>query len=255
MSDPLRWSGPCVGLRSFGKSLVLAFLASVSLVSAPVFAGNIVADRAASTSGLGRFTGQIMVTNQRAMSALVTVTLTNTSPASNGGYITGFVLNDPATDLGGNIKGISNFTTTNSDFVLLGGPTLTQGISAAPFGSFAFGAALGGNWLGGGNPTGGIGVGESATFTFNVTGDHLENLSDTSLESAMSTGGALSAFFDVRFRGFDNSGSDKVPAAVNEIPIVPTPEPTTMTLSGSGLVLLLGYAWRKRRPVRAQQSS
>jgi PEP-CTERM motif len=238
--------------RSGWGRVFRAMLAIAPFLTSSALAGNIAGNTSASTGGLGNFTGQITVSDQTATSAVVTVTLTNTSPASNGGFITGFVLNNPGTDSGGNITGITNYSTTNSQFVLLGGPSYSNSVPASPFGSFDFGAALGGQWLGGGRPNGGIGVGQSDTFTFTVTGNLLLNLADTSLESANSTGGSSSSFFDVRFRGFKNEGSDKVPAMVTDSPVVPTPEPTTLSLGGLGLVMLLGYGWRQRRTETAR---
>ena len=171
-----------------GRSLLtaLAFLALLSSTATPSDAGLITSYSGASESGLGSFTGSIVVTDNTATAATITVMLTNTSPVANGGYITAFAFNDPGTAGGGDITGVSSFTATDPDgggsgvaFTLLGGPTFSDSINASPFGSFYIGASLpGGDFQGGGgNPNQGIGVGESATFTFNVTGTGLLNLS------------------------------------------------------------------------------
>ncbi|MEJ7640277.1 MAG: hypothetical protein WKF75_20505 [Singulisphaera sp.] len=155
--------------------------------------------------------------------------LINTSPATNGGYITAFVLNDLGTASGGDINNVASFTATDPDgagsgqpFALLSGSTSSISIKASPFGVFDIGASLSGGdfYGGGGSPSQGIGVGESATFTFNVTGTNLLNLSQASLEAALSDGlGGRNSFFVVRFRGFQNDGSDKVPAMPDDAPL------------------------------------
>src|SRR5262245_58562546 len=57
----------------------------------------------------GRFTGSVEVKNQTTTSAVIEITLTNTSPVANGGYITGFAFNNPGLDAQGNISGVNSF--------------------------------------------------------------------------------------------------------------------------------------------------
>ncbi len=138
------------------------------------------------------------------------IDLTNTSTASNGGYITGFLLNLPI-----NVS-FSNATTNSNLQALL--PT-NGSFAGSPFGSFDYGFALGGNFLGGGKPSKGIGVGDTAHFEFsNFTGfpSGFELWTNQEMENFLldnaSTQAPEDTSFIARFRGFEDGGSDKVPA-------------------------------------------
>ena len=130
-------------------------------------------------------------------SASVSVLLTNTTLLANGGFITGLAVNpDPAA------TGLVFNSCTNAAFLNCGSP-----VSAAPFGNFVAGAALGGNWLGGGSPNAGIAIGASATFNFTISGS----------AALLGTMTAADVFNDendraliVRFRGGEGGWSDKV---------------------------------------------
>ncbi len=130
----------------------------------------------------------------------LTISLTNVAPAPNGGFLTGLAFNIVSADSGATA---SLFSKTNASFL-----GMTH-VNTAPFGTFDAGAALGGNWTGGGNPSPGIAVGSSATFVFNITA------SDASTRHAADFLGSGSEELALRFRGFENGGSDKiqVPAA------------------------------------------
>jgi hypothetical protein len=52
-------------------------------------------------------------------------------------------------------------------------------------------------------------------------------------------------FFLVRYRGFTNGGSDKVPADAGGI--VPVPEASSMVLASVGMLGLVGLGRRNRR--------
>ncbi len=226
----------------------LAFVALLALPATTSNAGLISSNTGASESGLGSFTGSIGVSNNTATTATITVMLTNTSPLANGGFITAFAFNDPGTASGGDIERVTGFTATDPDFDLLGGPVVSDSIKAVPLGDFDIGASISGDFLGGGNPNPGLGVGESATFTFNVTGTNLLNLSQASLEAALTDGsGGRSSFFAVRFRGFEDGGSDKVPAEPDDVVVSAVPEPGTITMALIGSIPLGLTAWRRRR--------
>ena len=130
-------------------------------------------------------------------SANVSVFLTNTTLLANGGFITGLAVNpDPGA------TGLVFNSCTNAAFIDCGSP-----VSAAPFGNFVAGAALGGNWLGGGSPNAGIAIGASATFNFTISGS-------AALLGAMTAEDVFNEEDDralvVRFRGGVGGWSDKV---------------------------------------------
>jgi len=200
-----------------------------------------IGDIANSTEGLGNFEAELIYNPASSTNAAIEINLKNTSPEENGGYITAFLLNNPLNS----ITGIPSWTTTDSDFNRL---FVNDGLKGAPYGYFDFGASLGTNvnseFADGGNPAQGIAVGDTETFTFNLVGTGLDGLTEDSFVNALSQGtgaGYEGQFFAVRFRGFENDGSDKVPGQTdgNGDPI---PEPATLFLFGPAL---LGLAWRQ----------
>lgn len=151
---------------------------------------------------------------------IVTITLTNTSPAINSGFITAVAFNlAPGTV-------INNFTTTNANYALFGpAPTGWTG-SVSPDGSRThLISATGNDYNGGGNPSGGAGTGASVTFTLTLAS--LNGNTEASIFNSML----------IRERGFQDGGSDKDP-------LTQVPEPASMFLLGTGL---LGAAAGLRR--------
>lgn len=149
----------------------------------------------------------------------LTITLANTSPAANGGYITASAFNIGTAQL---LAG--SFSTTDSDFGLFGST------SVSPYGTRdTLISSTNGQWLGGGFPGNGIGVGQTATFSLSFAS--LGNLTEQSvLDSSL-----------VRFRGFVDGGSDKdvtTRVAMSEIGSLPL---LVLGLTG------LGVLWRRRR--------
>lgn len=140
------------------------------------------------------FMGSLEYTFNGGSDGVLTVSLTNSSDASVGGFLTGFVFNMDSAD---GAASISLSSASNASF-------LDTGIeSASPFGTYDAGAALGANWTGGGSPSAGIGIGQSATFDFAIFASDASSLSASSfLTSGMD--------FAVRFRGLSNDGSDKL---------------------------------------------
>jgi hypothetical protein len=216
-------------MRLGSKLLMITALAALLI---PVAA---MADTISGTGALGSFSGSIDYVANTSTSATLTITLENTSPVANGGYITAFVFNNPG--------GVSSATlsTSSGSWNLLFGSNNVQG---APYGKFDIGASTGGGFEGGGAPQGGIAVGNSVTFTFTFSGTNLDQLTTADFLSTLSTGtGAGQGYeaFVVRFRGFKNGGSDKVPGT----PGNPVPEPSSLLLMGSGLTTIAGMIRRK----------
>jgi hypothetical protein len=252
-------------VRLCRRLIAAALLGGTSFVATPDTAqGAFVADSMvtitgdSSTSGPGYFSGTVAVDNISPNTAVIQITLTNTSPVANGGYITAFAFNDPNSSGKGNISTVTSFTQSyaplgnppDSQMTLIGGPTYTNTISGSPYGSFDIGAATGGDFLGSGSPLPGIEVGQTGTFTFTVSGTNLDKLTAAGIMSTLSQGGNQSAALLVRFRGFANGDSDKVVAGVNGPPVVPqetVPAPPGVLLGLIGLGgCLLGRAFRRR---------
>jgi len=198
------------------RSIITAALVSTCVTTAGVAKADFVeltSDSAHSTEGLGSFSAKLELVD-----SLLTLTLSNTSPTANGGYLTGFVFNGAGGATASLNLGLSSANV--SKFVDLG-PTE----AANPFGHFEFGAALGGNWSGGGSPKKGIGDGETGTFVFNV-GD-TDTSSPLSVYDFVTDGGVGASNehfgygFLVRFRGFEDGGSDKVPGLFTKPPMDP----------------------------------
>lgn len=177
--------------------------ASVFACAAPALAGAdlvpFVGLPAFSTEGLAEYSGTVEYTPTGPTTGDLVVTLTNDTAMPLGGFMTGFLF-----------KIVSSDPAAYADFVSSDYPAFEQsGLSAAPFGSdFDGGAAVGGDWEGGGDPSGGVPAGMTGTFTFAVFA------SDAAFLSAADfiNGGANPPGFVARFRGLENGGSDKVPA-------------------------------------------
>ena len=171
---------------------------------------------------LGAFTGSMEWDYSGGIQGFLNVSLTNTSPAENGGYLTGFVFN-VAHNL--DLKVVYDEAHAQWDDI--------ADVDANPLGTFDHGAAIGGNWLGGGQPWGaGIGVGQTFVFQFDVRGsaDLLASMTAHDFFDESDGWG-----FAARFRGFDDEGSDKVTASL--------PAPGAVALLGLGA---LGARRRRR---------
>lgn len=198
------------GMAGSAAAACVACVASASIVSY---------DSNTGIEGLGSFSGSTEWTHVGGNVGVVVVTLTNTSAVENGGFLTGFAFN-----VAPQVKMAYDEGRAGWDGVFE--------VSASPLGDFDHGAALGGDWLGGGSPVLGIGVGQTFVFRFDVRGE----------ESLLATLTAHDFFdetegwgFAARFRGFADGGSDKVTASL--------PSPGALALLALGS---LG-AFRRRR--------
>ncbi len=190
----------------------------------------IMSDGANSTEGLGSFTGSVdYVFDSDADLGLLTITLTNTSDPDNGGFLTGFLYNI-----------VNDDPNTSATLVSASHPyeqATDNGLSGQPFGNpFDAGAAIGGAFLGGGDPTAGIAIGDTGIFGFEIMAFDAADL--TALNFLV--GGLYDFNFIVRFKGFDDGGSNKVPATI-------VPLPSALAWGGFGLVAVMFGAGRVRR--------
>lgn len=183
-------------------------------------------------SALSSFTGSLTYSFLNATHAIISFVLNNTSSAVTGGYMTGFLYNNP----GNNITGVS-LSSSNSNFTVIGGPTFQNGIDALSFGRFDIGTSSGGV------ATHGIAPGTSATFDFSLTGAALDTLNEWSFVNEFSSGSSKGEqFFNGRFNGFFSfpSLTDKVPGTV-------TPEPFSGALFLIGSAALAGRSLRRKK--------
>ncbi len=199
------------------RSCAVALVAAVGVASQASAGTLLFADIASSTEQTGAaFSAALDYQFNGGSNGTLTIDLTNTTPGSVGGYITGLVFNFGTTDP----AAVAILESTTQ-----AGFTDAQMVNAAPFGNpFIGGAALGGNWLGGGSPNGGIPIGGSATLTFAINALDAAALTDASFLD-----GPFDHNFIVRFRGLADGGSDKVPA-------VPSPGASALAIGALGMI-------------------
>ena len=209
------------------RFLLLAAIAALML--APSIAGA-VPIAIGGTGVLGSFSGTF---DYDPTTSTVDIVLNNDS--ATAGFLTAFLFNIP---LGADVTA-ATFTSSNVNFGLLGDDDdFDNGESGAPFGQFDIGASTGSSFEGGGSPALGIPQLGSATFQFVLTGTGLGALTAQDFLSTLSVppgdGEGVQGFV-VRFRGFPDNGSDKVPNGGEPPPI---PEPGTLSLPGLGIASL-----------------
>lgn len=204
--------------------MILAAAAATALVGTTASAQvlTFTGDIAGSSERTGaNFSGQVEYVHLSGNDGRLTIDLTNDSPVAVGGFLTGFLFralgdNDP---LGATLASSDPATFLNT------GPT-----AAGSFGSFDGGAALRGDWHGGGTPSFGLAVGASGRFVFDISSGDASTLTSASFLGTLDEPGMV-----MRFRGLTGGLSDKVPVAI--------PAPSVLALLGLGGLV----ATRRRR--------
>lgn len=183
--------------------------------------------------------------------ATLIVNIRNDTDTLPGGKITALAFNNPFN----RIVGVSAFRRTgNLNFNSIGGATYQNTVDVDPFGDMDIGASISSQFAGGGSPNDGIAIGQSATFEWDVTGTDVGNLSamDFVNELSENTTDDKKAFFLVRFRGFDNGGSDKsVGGEFDPNGGSSVPEPSAVAVWSLLSCLGLGVALKRRRAAKA----
>lgn len=191
---------------------------------------------------LGSFVGTIEYAYSSGKNGTLTLSITNTSPAANGGFITGLAFNAPR---GVKLEPASGF----GSFGLLGQPS-AQTVSANPWGNYSWAIVLGDSWIGGGRPVGGIPVGQTRTFVLSVVSPSAAVASALTSASFFTRNSPSDPAMAVRLRGFVDGGSDRAPAEEwNPASSQPNSGPVTTPLPGAALagsVGLLGLISRRR---------
>ena len=143
------------GLMGAGV-VVAAGAFATSADAAIITLSGVCSQQAEGSNGLGNCTKTASYNDD---SNLLTITLKNTSPAANGGFITADAFNLPENrfgDIGNEFCDDRQQLRIRSKF---------GDFSVAPNGSRGVLISTGGDFLGSGSPANGLGVNESATFT------------------------------------------------------------------------------------------
>ena len=188
-------------------------------------------DNAASSNSTsyGGFTGTATYNELGGGMAEFILTLTNTSQF--GGKLVAHAFDSAAGTSGW------TFDAGASSGLSAAWGNLSGSINTQPFGSRSHGASTTNQWEGGGSPNTGLVAGATGTWVFTGLGDAMVSAADF-----LSPNGGQNLV--IRFRGFDNGASDKLPAVE-----VPGDTGTTDSpVPGPGaLAVLAGLAAIRRR--------
>ncbi len=219
------------------KMLLCIFLAGLMRASAGLLCADTISLTSNGLSGvehLGAFTGTVSFTALSPTSATLEVTLTNDPLTAPGGKLVAFAFDNP----GDKVTKVTQSEVDHWGLLGGGGKTPFQDtISASPFGEYDIGSSISASWLGGGSPRNGLVAGASLTWVFALAGHDLDTIQAADFNDIA-----------VRFRGFDNGGSDKVqdppPPKKDDTPI---PEPGSLILLGAGLLGVGAASWRMKK--------
>lgn len=220
---------------------------ALSAASGLAVAGTVRLESLPGSSGLGSFEGSLSFVAGSGRSGVLRLTISNTSPTSLGGFITGVSFVAPS---GVQLTGLSGFD--QFDLVPLP-PSGSLRESNLP--RISWGIVVGNGVLGR-DPSRGVAAGGSATFEMSVAPLANGSLGDVSVESFVATLGGEPGFV-VTMRGFTGGGADKVPAAWLRGPDDegdPTGgsggQPSAVPLPGAALAGAVGMAglMMRRRP-------
>ena len=211
------------------RTLALAATACIAAAAGAAVVP-ITSNASLSTEGLGAFTGTLDYTYLGGTSGKLDVTLTNTTAASIGGFITAFMFRTSEQ------YGLVSASLTASDHAAM--TNILAGTSGSPFpGSWIGGAGTGGSWLAGGSPNGGVAIGSTGHWSFSITSANASILTSDAFVSGDLISDSYA--FVVRFRGMEQqpggADSDKVPA--NQLPAP----------GAAALIGLSGLLVRRRR--------
>jgi MYXO-CTERM domain-containing protein len=220
----------------FGLSIA-GLMAAAAVMSASTASGDtiqITSNNAASSNGLagsyGGFTGSVTYDFLGGTSARLSITLTNTSQFSGELVAIAF---DDAVGTGDWLFHMGDSSIPHNNWFDISGH-----INTAPFGQREHGVSIhqgSAAWEGGGNPHPGIHAGETATWVFTGTGT-----ASVSAADFLSPNGGQNLV--VRFRGFSNGASDKLPAMASTGNPPPVPG-----IAGIAVLAGVGSLRRRRR--------
>lgn len=226
-------------IRPIGLALLVAATCLTAAPAALADSVQISGEGHGVPGGVTSFTGVLdYQADSLAEVGLLTIELTNTGDVDSPAFITGFLFNIGSNDDSASAT-LLDSPPPSHPFEQYSDP---ESLDGSPFGGpFDAGAGLAGSFPSDEDPTGGIAVGETGVFTFQI------NASDAGSLSAIDfiEGGDFDYNFIVRFIALTGA-YEPVPASV-----VPLPAPVTMGVAGLAGVVLASRRNRSKTKSRA----